>query len=167
AGIPVPADTFTQAERFLKNVRAGGYGGLASYRPGEPISPAMTAEALVCRQLLGESISTETLREADAFLLQHRPGTGENNLYFWYYASMALYYQQGEAWNTWNRALKDHLLAMQSTTGESAGSWPANTTWGGYGGTVYTTATAALCLEVYYRYLPMYVAIPETNSVLR
>ncbi|GAB6166434.1 hypothetical protein JCM19992_24340 [Thermostilla marina] len=163
AGIAVPADTFTKAERFLKNVRAGGYGGLASYRPGEPVSPAMTAEALVCRQLLGESISTDTLREADAFILQHRPGTGEDNLYFWYYATMALYYQQGEAWATWNRALKEHLLAMQA----DAGSWPSNTTWGSYGGTVYSTATATLCLEVYYRYLPMYVAVPETNSVFR
>jgi hypothetical protein len=34
------------------------------------------------------------------------------------------------------------------------GAWGSDTTWGGYGGRVYTTALAALCLETYYRYLP-------------
>ena len=38
---------------------------------------------------------------------------------------------------------------------KSVGRGP-NTVWGGYGGRVYTTAMATLCLEVYYRYLPVY-----------
>ena len=39
-----------------------------------------------------------------------------------------------------------------------AGSWTPDGVWGGYGGRVYSTAMAALCLEVYYRYLPLYGA---------
>ena len=42
----------------------------------------------------------------------------------------------------------------QVTDGRDAGSWNTNTVWGGYGGRVYTTAMAAMCLEVYYRYAP-------------
>jgi hypothetical protein len=45
---------------------------------------------------------------------------------------------------------------LQRKEGELAGSWDPTTVWGGYGGRVYSTAMAALCLEVYYRYLPLY-----------
>ena len=44
--------------------------------------------------------------------------------------------------------MKSRLLQRQETNG----SWPTDEEWGGYGGRVYTTATAALCLEVYYRH---------------
>ena len=37
-----------------------------------------------------------------------------------------------------------------------AGSWDPICIWGGYGGRVYSTAMSALCLEVYYRFLPLY-----------
>ena len=36
--------------------------------------------------------------------------------------------------------------------GAGAGSWAPDTVWGGYGGTVYSTSMAALCLEAYYRH---------------
>jgi squalene cyclase len=55
---------------------------------------------------------------------------------------------QDDAWQTWNEAMKTHLLARQ----ESNGSWPTDDEWGGYGGRIYTTSMAALCLEVYYRH---------------
>ena len=43
--------------------------------------------------------------------------------------------------------------------GPQAGSWDTNDLWGGYGGRVYTTALATLTLEVYYRFLPLYVEV--------
>ena len=46
------------------------------------------------------------------------------------------------------------LTKTQVTDGDDAGSWNTNTIWGGYGGRVYTTAMATMCLEVYYRYAP-------------
>jgi hypothetical protein len=55
-----------------------------------------------------------------------------------------------EAWDDWNQALTAALI----TTQQDDGSWTNDTTWGGYGGRVYTTALSALCLEVYYRYSP-------------
>jgi hypothetical protein len=40
------------------------------------------------------------------------------------------------------------------------GSWDPDPLWGGYGGRVYSTAVGALCLEVYYRYLPTHGNAP-------
>jgi hypothetical protein len=52
--------------------------------------------------------------------------------------------------------LRDQLVAAQRQTGNNAGSWDANGRWGRYGGRVYSTALSTLCLEVYYRFLPLY-----------
>jgi hypothetical protein len=59
-----------------------------------------------------------------------------------------LHQLQDDAWSQWNEALKKRLLATQ----RSDGGWSSDTLWGGYGGTVYTTSMAALCLETYYRH---------------
>ncbi|MBN1910787.1 MAG: hypothetical protein JW818_13665 [Pirellulales bacterium] len=59
------------------------------------------------------------------------------------------------------------LLARQHSTGPESGSWPPTTTWGSYGGRVYTTALSTLCLEVYYRYLPLYTETAKKPTVLR
>ena len=61
---------------------------------------------------------------------------------------------------------RETLLPMQKTAGDEAGSWEPNGMWGGYGGRVYSTATAALSLEVYYRYLPVYAEMAK-KPILR
>jgi hypothetical protein len=82
------------------------------------------------------------------------------NLYYWYYATLALHHRHthdghaAEAWKTWNDAMTAAIVATQIKEGQDAGSWSANTVWGGYGGRIYTTAMATMCLEVYYRYAP-------------
>jgi hypothetical protein len=90
-----------------------------------------------------------------AFIMQELPKDGQANLYYWYYATLSLFQLQGDDWQSWNAALQEQLLRRQRTDGNLAGSWDADTVWGGYGGRVYTTALAAMCLEVYYRYLPI------------
>jgi hypothetical protein len=157
AGVGVPAASEQGMIKFLEAVRQGPQGGLASYRPDEPASPAMTAEALTCRLFLGSRLSHQATAEATDLLLRNAPGSGEMNLYYWYYATLALYQTQGEAWSRWNEALQVTLTRSQVASGELAGTWPTDDVWGGYGGRVYTTAVGALCLEVYYRYLPLYV----------
>ncbi len=149
AGVDIPEDALTRTKRFLRSVRAGNTGGLASYKPGEPPSRTMTAEALAIRLLLGEQVPPAEVAEAEAYLLQELPGTREDNFYYWYYASLALHQLQDPAWIQWNQAMKRRLLALQ----QPDGSWSSATTWGGYGGKVYTTSMACLCLEVYYRHL--------------
>ncbi len=164
AGIRIPSNTWGRAERFLRSVRRGNYGGLASYRPDSGASTPMTAEALYCRLLLGEvtgePIDDAVVAEATSQLLSALPNAQRINLYYWYYATLALHHRHqrddkaAAAWHSWNDALAATLVETQVTVGPDAGSWNTNTVWGGYGGRVYTTATAAMCLEAYYRYAP-------------
>jgi hypothetical protein len=158
-GIAIPQETRDGIQRFLKSVASGRAGGLARYRPfpNQPVSRSMTAEALACRQFLRISDAPATLDEASSYLLQQVPGVGEANLYYWYYGTLALYQIQGEPWRRWNEAMQATLLTSQRVDGDLAGSWDPDPVWGGYGGRAYSTALSALCLEVYYRFLPLFV----------
>ena len=84
------------------------------------------------------------------------PGSGPTDFYYYYYATLAVYQRQGSDWDRWNKALQRELLRDQRRDGAAAGSWDPDAMWGSYGGRVYSTALGALCLEVYYRYLPLY-----------
>ncbi|GAA5510959.1 squalene--hopene cyclase [Novipirellula caenicola] len=148
AGIQ-PSDAAVRGmERFLRSVRSGRTGGLASYRGGEAPSRTMTAEALATRLLIGQRVPQAEIDEAEVALLQQKPGVGQDNYYYWYYATLALHQLQDEAWEEWNRALQSRLLSTQLPDGQ----WPTESVWGGYGGSIYTTAMATLCLESYYRH---------------
>ena len=161
AGIPIPDATRQGIIRYLQSVSSGKYGGRASYRPGEQATRSMTAEALVCWQFLGLARQHPACNEAGDFLLGELPGEGQSNLYYWYYATLGMYQLQGAHWQRWNDALRTTLVGRQVKDGPLAGSWDTDDLWGGYGGRVYTTALAALTLEVYYRFLPLYgVAAP-------
>jgi hypothetical protein len=140
----------------LKTVASGLSGGKASYRPGEAPSRTMTAEALVCKQFLGMARENPASNEAGDYLMSQLPGADKINLYYWYYGTLGMYQLQGEYWRRWNEALQSTLVSRQRVDGDEAGSWDPECIWGGYGGRVYSTALSALCLEVYYRYLPIY-----------
>jgi len=166
-GIPIPTSTQQGIHRFLNSASSGRYGGLVAYRPSERPSRPMTAEALVCRQFLGVPRTSPASREAADYLLGELPGQAEANLYYWYYATLGMYQMQGAHWRQWNDALQSTLLGRQQKTGPLAGSWNPDTRWAGYGGRVYSTALAALCLEVPYRFLPLYSETPSGANPLR
>jgi hypothetical protein len=167
-------------QRFLDSVSTGRHGGLAVYRPvpiqavrAENATPAMTAEAMASRLLLGYPMTAAAAEEGQRMLLTNLPGRSEENLYYWYYATLAMYQLRGDksdtnmkavsavysseaAWSQWNDAIKQQLCSTQVPRGPAEGSWNPSCVWGDYGGRVYSTAMACMCLEVYYRYLPMY-----------
>lgn len=167
AGIPIPDSCRRAALRYLDSVSSGHYGGLAAYRPVEQATRPMTAEALVCRAFLGMNPSHAALTEAGDFLLGQLPGDAGPNLYYWYYATLGMYHLQGVHWDQWNRALQTTLVSSQQKKGPLAGSWDPDTVWAGYGGRVYSTALATLCLEVYYRFLPLYLEASVPRRPLR
>ncbi|AMV34696.1 hypothetical protein VN12_21400 [Pirellula sp. SH-Sr6A] len=171
----IGADTRSKMLRFLDSVSVGQDGGLATYRPrmgnfsnAEQATPSMTAEAMASRLLLGYPIRPGAAHEAQRLLLANPPGRGQDNFYYWYYATLAMYQSRStstnqmdaaifeSAWKSWNDALKFRLCTTQIADGPAKGSWNPSCVWGAYGGRVYTTALGCLSLEVYYRYLPIY-----------
>ncbi len=151
-GIEIPAEANRLMLGFLQRCSSGSHGGLAAYQPGQRPSASMTAEALLCRHFLQAAVPPATSAEASQLLMHHLPGTAETNFYYWYYGTLALFHAGGPEWDTWNSQLTRTLSDSQQRSGSLAGSWDPAGLWCGYGGRVYSTAIATLCLEVYYRY---------------
>lgn len=154
AGVEVPDSSKQSMIRFLRERSLGTAGGLAGYRPDLPATASMTAEALFCKQIFRIPRDHPSVQEAVAYLLERLPRRSDYDLYYWYYGTLAMsmYQREGQEWDRWNGALRDLLVADQRQSGPDAGSWDPRSRWGRYGGRVYSTALAALCLEVYYRY---------------
>ena len=121
AGIPIPDSTRQGIIRYLQSVASGSYGGRAAYRPSEQPSRTMTAEAMVCWQFLGLSRQNPACNEAGDFLLAELPNDANSNLYYWYYATLAMYQLQGVHWQRWNDALREAVVSRQVKDGPQAG----------------------------------------------
>ncbi|MFT7640942.1 MAG: squalene cyclase, partial [Pirellulaceae bacterium] len=156
AGVETPTETRIGMIRFLRLLSSGTHGGLAAYKRKSGPSPTMTAEALMCRHYIGMNRNRQAIVEAMDYVHAKPPVPGKANYYYWYYGTLSLFQSKSPRWEQWNRQMQTELLSRQRTDGAMAGSWNPDSVWGGYGGRAYTTALAALTLEVYYRYLPVY-----------
>jgi hypothetical protein len=142
---------------WLDKVATGQDGGLTRYQPWEPPTPTMSAEGWVCRQFLGQAVPASAADEAAAYLLKNPSDRGRTNMYYWYYATLAMYQHGGADWARWNARTRDWLVRLQHVSGHASGSWdPDESIYGERGGRIYSTALATLSLEVYYRYLRLY-----------
>ena len=89
---------------------------------------------------------------------------GDIGFYYWYYGTLGMFQMGGDYWKKWNEAIKPTLVNNQckggpldGTAADKDGSWdPIFDQDDTRSGRAYSTAVGALCLEVYYRYLPMY-----------
>lgn len=157
AYLAVPQATFQLASRYLNRAKADRAGGLYGYMPGHRPSPAMTAEALLCRQYLGWPRDHPGLQAGVRYLVKdYLPREETPDIYYWYYATQVMHHMGGRAWELWNRAIRSVLVTMQRTDGDQAGSWDPRGPFAQEGGRLYMTSLAICTLEVYYRYLPMY-----------
>lgn len=157
AGAGAHPQAEARAWSFLNTVSSGRFGGRASYRPGERASVAMTAEACLCRMLLGMQAENPAATEAMNQLAQAFPDPSKPNAYTWYYATLASFHVGGSQWDRWNTRMQAAVLSLQrQDSGPLRGSWDPDPVWGGHGGRVYATALSVMTLEVYYRYLPMH-----------
>jgi hypothetical protein len=168
AGLSVPKNTLKLAERFLDSVEASekgtsDKGGSFSYLPGQPASITMTSVGLLCRQYSGIGPKNPALQNGVKKLREQAPNKNRN-IYYLYYATQVMHHMQGDSWRFWNLGpngdgkggIRDALISQQDkgTTPQKphqAGSWPDS-----QGGRIMATSLSLLCLEVYYRHLPLY-----------
>ncbi len=172
AGLNVPASGMQGGLAFLNQV-SDQY-GRCTYQPApaEGVfspNPTMTSVGMLCRLFTGSPpTDPRVVGGADYLMKTSVPDWGENgchvNMYYWYYGTLTVFQVGGEPWKKWNTAMLPALCdnqrmggPMDGTEKDVDGSWDPVCPWGAKGGRVYTTAVGALCLEVYYRYLPLYL----------
>jgi hypothetical protein len=107
-------------------------------------SESMTAVGLLARIFLHEDPRKSQVIQRGVDLCTKRPPTwnpadGSIDMYYWYYATLAMYQVGGEAWKAWGGAMDTSMVASQRMDGT-------------YCGRVYSTAILTMCLEVLYRY---------------
>jgi hypothetical protein len=161
AGLSVPRATISKTEQYLDSCESSSKGGYG-YTPGSGESITMTAVGLLCRQYLGVNPRNPGLLSGVEKLKSTPPGKG--NLYYEYYATQVMHHMGGDSWQFWNlgpdgkSGIRDTLIAKQShNTARQQhveGSWSAAAA--PEGGRIMATSLSLLCLEVYYRHLPLY-----------
>jgi hypothetical protein len=154
AYLDVPNEAFKKAFLFLDSVQADG-GAHYGYRsPGR--GPGTTAVGLLCRMYMGWNRDNPALERGIETLAELGPA--RNNMYFNYYATQVMFqYTEGKGpvWERWNTTLRDYLIEHQATAGHEVGSWN-ECAYLMQGGRLYVTCLSAMCLEVYYRHMPIY-----------
>lgn len=129
----------------------------ARFDHGREGSHAVMAAAALCRLYIeGAALdSPGVIGPCNIIRDELLPKRYPYNLYFSYYATLAMFQVGGDHWKVWNDAMKKVLLEGQVKGGKEDGSWDPERA-ACRGGRVMSTALAILCLEVYYRYLPIY-----------
>jgi hypothetical protein len=158
AGLKIDHVAFQGATKFLDGVTSPD--GRSSYSKGRGATHIMTAVAVVGRQFMGTRNSDPVLQKATDYMQRTRmpewKSSGYGTFYYWYYGTLGMFQMGGQRWKKWNAKLKPVLIENQRKGGDADGSWDLLGGLDKRSGRAYTTAMGALCLEVYYRYLPMY-----------
>ena len=162
AGLAIPADTQEGVRRWLKSVEGNQpVGGKFGY-VDRNVSPAMSAEGLLCLQFLDTSRNDPAMRAGADYLLTQLPEISQGpTSYYWYYGTQVMYHMQGNYWQKWNAALRDMVVETQIKDGHMAGTWNPIDSWEHRGGRVYSTSIKLLLLEIYYRHLPLYEQLDD------
>jgi hypothetical protein len=169
AYLRVPPGTMRKAGYFLDRVQTDR-GAVYGYQGPERGRPATTAIGLLCRMYLGWTHDQPALARGVQILSALGPSTDKsrvrNNMYYNYYATQVMHHFGGSDWKRWNEVMREYLIETQSTKGHETGSWffEGHDHGSPAGGRLYCTAMAAMTLEVYYRYMPLYR--PQSTEVL-
>ncbi|MBR0226596.1 MAG: terpene cyclase/mutase family protein [Thermoguttaceae bacterium] len=177
AGFKIPKTHYERISAFLDSVSyddgAGYVYQLDSHGKISDLDkrPSMTATGLLCREYLGWPQNEEALRRGAEQLAKKEnlirfPTTEKeaakfsHNVYGWYSTSMALkgLGPYNKNWRAWNGALSRELPQRQEPkNSKEAGSWnPQYDEYSFGGGRLYVTCMSILCLEAYYRHMPIY-----------
>ncbi len=157
AGIATPLSVYERADTFLVSCR-DDYGKFKYLPRNAKAEPSPTAVALLSRMYMGMPQSDRDLQRGCSYL--HGQGIDKKDIYFDFYTTLMLHHAQHESWDDWNEQMRNYLVETQEIGGHQAGSWHFKDKKGSgvIGGRLYTTAMAAMTLEVYYRYSPLFAA---------
>ena len=169
AGMDVPPEAFERIEGFLDLVatqegRRYGYRRENLLRDASPVTAAVSAEGLLCRQYLGWAQNDPRIIAGLEAIMEEKPLDfgGDKDVYAWYYITQVAHHAQGRPWARWNASVRAELPSRQLSTGKERGSWdPALDRWGSIGGRLFVTCFSTWMLEVYYRHLPLYGEVPS------
>ncbi len=183
ASIAVPDAAFAGARQWVDTMTDAQFGRVGYQQPGGPPHGAslkaegrvptseyaledrfpasrtesLTAVGVYIRLLAGESRNRGTLKASVALILRRPPiwdvRRGTIDLYYWYYATRALYVHGGDPWKTWSPQLGAAVLPQQGAdrTSHDFGSFAPSSAWGSAGGRVYATAILCLALQDHLR----------------
>jgi hypothetical protein len=151
ARLDVPRETLDRALGYVRAcvVPAGGF----AYQPGGGPGRARTAAGVLSMQLLG-AFDDPAVENGLAWLHKRGYSRGTGHFFYMNYYAMQAHFQAGDKWwDDWHPKVRDLLFEHQ----REDGSWP------GFGDAkyngpslCYSTAMAAIALEVYLHYLPAY-----------
>lgn len=163
AGIATPLSVYERADTFLLSC-SDDYGKFKYLPRNRKAEPSPTAVALLSRMYMGINRDDPNLQRGCSYLLGR--GVDKTDIYFDFYTTLTLHHVQHELWEDWNKQMRDYLVKTQEVAGHQAGSWHFNDKHGSgaVGGRLYTTAMAAMTLEVYYRYSPLFAATAEESN---
>ena len=169
AGMEVPTEAFERIGGFLDLVatqegRRYGYRRETLLRDASPVTAAVSAEGLLCRQYLGWAQNDPRIIAGLEAIMEEKPLDfgGDKDVYAWYYITQVAHHTQGRPWARWNASVRAELPAQQLAKGREKGSWdPKLDHWGHIGGRLFVTCFSTWMLEVYYRHLPLYGEVPS------
>jgi hypothetical protein len=169
AGIKINRNVLRACSHYLDLAAVDEHRTTYAYLPGRMLTPVMTAEALLSRQLLGWPRDYPPLIKGASEVADHLRSSDERNIYYWYYATQLLHNMKNKDWEQWNPKVREALIGMQvKGQGCVGGSWdpehPVADRWGLVAGRLYLTSMSILTLEVYYRYLPLYREYDESQG---
>jgi len=159
--LQVNSPSIRWVDRFLDTQQSDG-GAKYGYRGTRP-TPSMTSIGILMRLYRGNPRTDPRLIRGAAYIAENGPSRFD--VYLNYYATQALFQMESAYWPKWNAKLREYLIQTQNQLGHEMGSWyfeddsppPSNA----IGGRLYCTALATMTLEVYYRYLPVYLDVNE------
>ncbi len=167
---------------FRKNYgERDGYGGFGYTGKGHGRS-GLTGAGVLSLQFLGASKVDECRSGLNGLSKWEfnwdRPMAG-SFLYYMYYTTQAKFQEGGNSWDRWDDQFKPGLIDNQDVTGKNEsgyfdhngvaraiGSWksPAKREHNG-GDDIMDTIMCTLMLEVYIRYLPTFMIVPDDEAI--
>ena len=119
----------------------------------------LTAIGMLCRVFTGESTKGAMLRAHANTMLEEIPEDfNDADLFRIYYTALAMFQMGGNYWKEFNKEVKRLLCDNQCRGGCADGSWYIEKpVWYNQVGRLFHTAMGCLTLEVYYRYMPVFL----------